>query len=274
MEPVFHIDITSNTTEETVENKLFYPLMEMFPQACPDYLKAICADKAFSEDLLNELTTKLLSGKLTNIFRLSLLIYRDFFFVEDYPRRDARSKTPEGKLDPDEQFEILKQVLPDADPTYLRLKCDELSDKPELLKQFISEAIEYKSYPTMKAYLREQQLSAQQKQYTVDFQVSKFLEVIPDPVTYFEKERYAPITDSFDLHYACGFLRNEFLTIPVNMIGSVTRKASSLIKAYEELENSLKNGALTPLKTKRKPRNFPDTCKNIPLLQEVNNSRL
>lgn len=37
--------------------------MEMFPEASPDYLKHLCMNKTFSDDLLNELITKLLSGK-------------------------------------------------------------------------------------------------------------------------------------------------------------------------------------------------------------------
>lgn len=36
--------------------------MEMFPQACPDYLRRLCCDIEFSEDNLNELSMTLLSS--------------------------------------------------------------------------------------------------------------------------------------------------------------------------------------------------------------------
>lgn len=244
----------------------------MFPQACPDYLKQLCVNKSFSEDLLDNITTKLLSGSNTKTLSCNILYFHNLPLVEDYPLREGRPVSPEHKIDSDEQFEILKQVLPDADPTYLRLKCDQLADKPEMLKSFISDALEHKNYPTMKEYLRKQQLSAQQKQYTVDFDVAKFLEVIPDPVTYFEKEQHhVSLKDVFDFHFACAFLRNEFSTVHVNTISNIAKRNDSLLKAYQELERSLKSNGLPLLKTKRKSRILSDNCQNIPLLQEVNN---
>lgn len=43
--------------------------MEIFPQACPDYLRRLCANMEFSEDNLNELSMRLLSSG-TKIFYL------------------------------------------------------------------------------------------------------------------------------------------------------------------------------------------------------------
>lgn len=37
-------------------------LMEMFPEACPNYLRNLCSNIEFSEKNLNELITKILSG--------------------------------------------------------------------------------------------------------------------------------------------------------------------------------------------------------------------
>lgn len=191
------------------------------------------------------------------------------FFFSDYPRRE-RPVTPEEKLDPDEQFEILAQVLPDADPTFLRMQCEQLADNPDALKQFISDAIESKRYPTMKEYLRKQQLSAQQKQYTTEFKVSKFLEVIPDPVTYFEDPQRQVQIPEGDMHFVYTFLRNEFCSLPINTIKTVTvTQGGGLLKIYRTLKNSVQNKSVQLLRTKRKRVPLPENCQNIPLLQEV-----
>lgn len=54
----------------------------------------------------------------------------------------------------EEQLHILKQMLPDADPTYLQDNCKQLMNNPAELQAFITEALETKDYPTMKDYLR------------------------------------------------------------------------------------------------------------------------
>lgn len=197
------------------------------------------------------------------------MLFYFIFFSDDYPRRE-RPVTPEEKLDPDEQFEILSQVLPDADPTFLRIQCEQLADNPDALKQFISDAIENKNYPTMKEYLRKQQLSAQQKQYTTEFKVSKFLEVIPDPVTYFEDPQRQVRIPEADMHFVCTFLRNEFSSLPIVTIRSaVVTPGCGLLKVYRKLENTVKCKSVRLLRAKRKRVPLPENCQNIPLLQEV-----
>lgn len=249
----------------SVENKLLYPLMEMFPQACPNHLRNLCANKKFSEDILNELTTKLLSG---SIYKNICSKYSTILFSADYPLRQERPPSPE-KLDPDEQFEILKQVLPDADPTYLRFQCDQFSDNPEGLRNFISEAIETKKYPTMKEYLRKEQLSAQQKQYTVDFQVAKFLEIIPDPVVYFEDPKRQANIPAGDMHFVCAFLKNEFPLVSVTTIRNAASNGKSVLGICKDLNSMIKSKKIPLLKVKRKVVPLPNNCQNIPLLQEV-----
>lgn len=153
----------------------------------------------------------------------------------------------------------------------MRFQIEQLFDNPDGLKVFISEALEKHDYPTMKDYLRKQQLSAQQRQYTVDFQVAKFLEIIPDPVTYFEKTK-KPITIPIeDTHFVCAFLRNQFTSLPIAAIKGVAVGSSDkgLFKIYKELKVMIKHNKVQLLKTKRKLTALPDNCQNIPLLQEV-----
>lgn len=73
---------------------------------------------------------------------------------DNFPKRAKRQPSPERELDVEEQWEIAKQVLPDADPSYLQLKVTELANDPEKLKDFIANCIEKKGYPTMQEYLR------------------------------------------------------------------------------------------------------------------------
>lgn len=77
-----------------------------------------------------------------------------FSIEPDYPRRAKREKSPEREVDPEEQYEILKELFPDADPTYLHMQANNLAHQPAQLKEFINYALEHRNYPTMKEYLR------------------------------------------------------------------------------------------------------------------------
>lgn len=57
-------------------------------------------------------------------------------------------------MDADEQLAMLKEIFPDADPSFLQVQCDRLIDKPGELKIFISNLLETKRFPTMRDYLR------------------------------------------------------------------------------------------------------------------------
>lgn len=167
---------------------------------------------------------------------------------------------------------MLKQLLPDADPTYLRSKCIKLVNRPEELKKFIASALEKKDYPTMIEYLKKQHLAAQANQYTVNFNVAHFLEVIPDPVTHFKNTKPGDALSENPMKYQIvyTFLKNEFNTVPVISIGTVLKKTNSMQKAHQELTRLTKNlHSLPQLKIKRKLIPFPDTFNDIPLLQEV-----
>lgn len=161
-------------------------------------------------------------------------------------------------------------MLPDADPTYLRFYCEQMADEPEKLKQFISDAIETRNYPTMKEYVRKQQLSAQQRKYTTDFKVETFLEIIPDPVKHFENPQRMGQFSRNDMFFVCTFFRNKFPALPIKLIrSSVFASEYKLMKIYEELKEKMNNKSVKKLRMKRKPIPLPDNCQNIPLLQEV-----
>lgn len=57
--------------------------------------------------------------------------------------------------DPIDIWEHLKQMLPNADPIYLRNQARVLVQRPDgELEEFIADAIEKHDYPSMKEYLR------------------------------------------------------------------------------------------------------------------------
>lgn len=110
-------------------------------------------------------------------------------------------------------------------------------------------------------------MSAQKKQYTNEFEVSKFLEVIPDPLAVFmdpSKRSYGA-----EVVYASLFLKNQYNRVPVIAIDNILKETGGLVKAAAELDLRLNNNDIPFMKAKRKSKALPATLQNIPLLQEV-----
>lgn len=62
---------------------------------------------------------------------------------------------PKKKADPHSVYEQLKEMLPNADPTYLEEQANSLIYQPEnALETFVENAIEKQSYPTFTEYLK------------------------------------------------------------------------------------------------------------------------
>ncbi|KAF5294533.1 hypothetical protein FQR65_LT10725 [Abscondita terminalis] len=225
------------------ENNDFYRLMEMFPDACPQYLKKICVER------------KRRSG-------LNILISE--ILESDYPKREKRESIPTA-LSASEQLEILKNILVDADPDYLQMQCEMLIDEPNKLKEFIEKAVVERNYPTLDDFLRKQQLSAQQKQYTSEFTVEKFLEEIPNPKAYFKNSNIK--NDNMDCDYILSYLRNKFNNLPLRTIKEILVKNEyKFLKSCSMLEQI---PATQQMKCKRRLSIMPEVSESIPLLQEI-----
>lgn len=193
-------------------------------------------------------------------------------FLEDYEKRkESDPDEPEPEISMEEQFKIMKELLPDADPTYLQHHCERLHSPTEL-QTFISDAYEKRDYPTLKEYLRTQQLSAQLKQYTTEFSVEKFLEVIPDPEAFFaEAETKQGSTNN--MYYCSTFLKNWFPLLSVRHITNIFSKNSyNMIRTWKVLQTDLKNTSLH-LKAKRKSIPLTDlqlnSAENVLQIQQV-----
>ncbi|KAK5647902.1 hypothetical protein RI129_002794 [Pyrocoelia pectoralis] len=229
------------------DNRLIYPLLEIFPQACPNFIRQLCKGKENVPGVLDDLISEILEM--------------------DYPKRIKR-QSPQRHLNASEQLELMKSILVDADPDYLQMHCDRLADNPDKLKEFISAALETHNYPTLKEFLRKQQISAQQKQYTTEFSIEKFLDIIPNPFSYFnDATRKVNKLDHLSQHYALCYLRNRFSLISLRTIRECfIKNKENFLVTCNELESFPSN---KKMKGKRAKALMPNCIQNIPLLQEI-----
>lgn len=166
----------------------------------------------------------------------------------------------------------MKQLLPEADPTYLQYHCERLLHSPAELQTFISDAYELRNYPTMKEYLRKQQLSAQLKQYTTEFNVEKFLEVIPDPEAFFAEAEKKP-GSAHNMYYCSTFLKNCFPRLSVRHISAAFLQNSyNVMRTWKVLQTDSKDKSLC-IKSKRKAVPLTDlqlsSAENVLQIQQV-----
>lgn len=49
--------------EENIDRNLYYRLAEIFPDACPNYIKQLCLGKTCSPKVVDHLVNAILSGK-------------------------------------------------------------------------------------------------------------------------------------------------------------------------------------------------------------------
>lgn len=234
-------------------NLLVYSLMEIVPDACPQFLRKLCKGKEKSDAVVDELLNELLST--------------------DYPKRRKRTPSPQPTLSAVEQLEMLKSLLPDADPKYLEAQISKFEDNPVNFNKWVSEVVEHRNYPTLKEAQRKEKVSAQIKQYTVNFDPEVFLEVIPDPKEHFfgkNRKNHNVVMNAVDKLYALNVLKNYFNQLPIKLIQMTFNKYDNPITTWIALTKTMKISPSSSLmRTKRKPVTLYSPPENIPLLQEV-----
>lgn len=106
-------------------------------------------------------------------------------------------------------------------------------------------------------YLAKKKITDQQKQYTTEFKVDKFLEVFPDPFSYFEDPKRKCIFNSV----AFAFLKRHYNKLGVN----------TLLHAYEHNKHNLSLTTMTldKIEPEEKHLTLSFTTADIPLLQEI-----
>lgn len=112
-----------------------------------------------------------------------------------------------------DQFETFVEILPDADPSYLEEQARQLLGKEEELKRFVADALEKKEYPSRKDWNWRQEQLALQKKYTEEFSIPHFLEIFPDPFTYFSDAKR-----QCDKNLGAMFLRNKFVLFSFSLL--------------------------------------------------------
>ncbi|XP_018564406.1 uncharacterized protein LOC108905853 isoform X2 [Anoplophora glabripennis] len=232
---------------KVLDNNLVFKLMEMFPEAHPDYIKNICDGKKLAH--LDHVLTVILSAP-------------------DYPKRPKRDPSPPKEVDPEEQFQIVKELLPDADPTYIRMQCEKFANDEKGLKEFINHAMEAKDYPTLKEYLRKQQISAQQRQYTTEFNMDNFIQLFPEPKKTFEDPKKNIKLDSYSFHYISMFFKNRYDKVSVKTIQQVLTQYNFKVLVCDKVLTSYVKKNIT-IRTRRRHVPLPENLENIPLLQEL-----
>lgn len=220
----------------------FDQLINIFPDACPSYIRDLCFNSSgcVNFDLLFE--------KMT---------------LADYPKK---------QIHPRDIFDQLRDMLPNADPTYLQAEADKLANRTENdLKTFLDTALETGDYPTMESYLKSQKNNEVIDRYTDGFTLDAFLKEFQDPEKYFmdPNRTYAlPPSDADendDELYVQTFLYNHYLYLRKKDIDRVFKMSSkNLIKTCTRLDTFRK-----ALSLPRKIITPPPPSKNIELLKLI-----
>ncbi|XP_066255060.1 uncharacterized protein [Euwallacea similis] len=164
----------------------------------------------------------------------------------------------------------LQDALPEADPSYLRKKAENLAMQDEnSMMEFLNAAVENNDYPTMEEYLKKQEEEKTLNFYKNNFIIDKFLEQFPNPETHFSNpNRPNPLLQPEllpeDLEYALTFLYNNYRKIRKRHVELVFKlKNKCLLASCNHLDH-LPNG----MKVERPLEPNPES-RNLPLLQEV-----
>ncbi|XP_060535263.1 E3 ubiquitin-protein ligase RNF216-like [Cylas formicarius] len=186
----------------------------------------------------------------------------DYLTQADYKKRDK---------DPLVIFNRLQEALPGADPSYLEKEAERLALLGSAeLEQFVSDAIENNSYPTMEDYLKQKKDNEALNFYTDQFDPELFLELFPNPeMTFRQPTRKSFFSDELggnegDVNCAKIFLYNMYPFIRKRHIDLVfARKKDRLIECCDVLDTIRKG-----LRNKRSMEVELKTT-NLPLLQEM-----
>ncbi|CAH1170276.1 unnamed protein product [Phaedon cochleariae] len=229
------VDIPSSRTDQLLTN-----LCNLFPDASESFLRTFCENKPVGYTLDDAV---------------------EDIFEKGYDRRE---------VDPVTIWEQLKIALPNADPAYLRREADRLAPLPKQdLDDFVQTAIEKNDYPTMQDYLKTKKERDKIAMYSETFNMEKFLDTIPDPVTFYsDPKRKLSLdenSDENDEKFALDFLFNKYRFIRKLYIERTFKWSKKNLVAtcdrLDKLDRSMRKGRLLLEPTK-------DT-KNVSLLQVI-----
>nr|XP_023023471.1 E3 ubiquitin-protein ligase RNF216-like [Leptinotarsa decemlineata] len=227
------------TVETSVNEELKRSLALIYPDCDPQFLSDYCQEKppSFSLDRA----------------------------MEEF-NQDGYEKV---QVDPITIWMELKDTFPDADPSYLEKEARKFALlPPQALSEFVQNAVEKHDYPTMQDYLKSKKENDELAIYKTRFNVDKYLEAVPDPVTLFSdpkrKLALADDVDENDVRYAMAFLLNQYRLTRRSYIEKVFKwKNKNLVEVcdcLDKLGRSLK---------KARPFEQEGDTSNVGLLQVV-----
>ncbi|XP_017770779.1 PREDICTED: E3 ubiquitin-protein ligase RNF216-like [Nicrophorus vespilloides] len=226
---------------------LYNSISSVFPDAEPEFLKHFCISQQYNETIA--------SGIINTILAMPNYPLRKVIVKEEHQEQQLEL------MDEDSQFEMLKQILPKADPTYLRDKIGTFKTVNDF-QSFITEALDKHQYPTLEEYERKNRAFAQLKKYTSEFNVQCFVENIPNVEEYFqEMNKKLLLYDPRHERDIIDFLKNKYRNISVKNIALFKHESTTIFEVCQKLDNCRKT-----LKTKRSLCPL-EHIRDIPLLQ-------
>lgn len=233
----------TRTVTDEVLSSYFNHLINIFPDACPSFVRNLCYStrSVNFDDLIEKMT------------------------LNEYPKKETH---------PREIFDKLREMLPNADPLYLQGQADTLAYQTENdLKNFLDNALEKGDYPTMENYLKNQKENKVICQYTDGFDLEAFLKEFPDPEKHFTdfNHTFTPIpteqddtNENDDEIYMKTFLYNHYIYLRKKDIDRVFKMSSkNLLKTCTKLD-TIRKALSVPRKI-----SSTTTTRNIELLKFI-----
>jgi hypothetical protein len=145
----------------------------------------------------------------------------------------------EGVQEETENFNMkmahVLEMLPDADPDYLRDEVIKFENNEDLFMAFVNNAVESHNYPKRDAYDKRKAIEKTIKSFTSGMSVTEFLKHFPNPEAHFEGKTDG-IKDIVYQGHCLAFLKERFPRIHVKTIIHIFRKTYNLTKAVSALE--------------------------------------
>lgn len=114
----------------------------------------------------------------------------------------------------DQKMNILENILPDADPNFLKKFIQENHENAMSLEQFVESSLINKNYEKRDKHYAKMKMTEKIKQYTTGFTVEEFVKQFPEPFEHFENVEKQGIfqKDAFN------FLKKRYPNLPVSYL--------------------------------------------------------
>ncbi|XP_043481922.1 uncharacterized protein LOC122511005 [Leptopilina heterotoma] len=245
--PAETLHIASSSKTEVIPCKeIYYKLRGIFPDIDPAFITEKCLNPPFSTKDRDK--------------EEQIQMFVDLLLIEggDHISPGNRDEIDDA-VNEDEQYENLIAIFPEADPEYLRTMAKVHQNNPIQLQEWIQKNLENPTYRTKAEYLKDIKINQQIKDYTSDFSVKKFLQVIPNPIERFENpERKCIFKNSANEFLKGHFRSHKVVTISKfykKNLYNLTLTANDLRKISSDMRG--RRGS------------YDAVTQDIPLLQEI-----